>query len=117
MFTGTPENIRLRIQNDLANQVFNQFGANVTMIPDDEQHSFLNLDSVIAPGLISWIISFGDRITVIKPESLKQQIVEHCKRRFGWMLELSRNPRRSRNDRSPWAPHNLRCNPDALRSN
>ncbi len=80
MFTGKPEFIRLKVDNELANQVFNQFGPNINLVPTDEEKSFLNLDAVIAPGLISWIISFGDRIKVITPDSLKDQIIEHCKK-------------------------------------
>lgn len=79
MFTGKPESIRLKVNNELANQVFNQFGANINLVPADEDHSYLNTDAVIAPGLISWIISYGDKIQVISPDSLKEKVIEHCK--------------------------------------
>lgn len=78
MFTGKPDHIRLRINNELANQVFNQFGPNINLIPADDDNSFLNVDAVIAPGLISWITSFSDKIKVISPDSLKEKIIEHC---------------------------------------
>ena len=80
MFTGKPVNIRLKVDNELANQVFNQFGPNINLVPADEEASFLNLDAVIAPGLISWIISFGNHVKVIAPDSLKTQIIEHCRK-------------------------------------
>lgn len=79
MFTGEPQQIRLLVNNELANQVFNQFGPNVNMIPADDDQSFLNVNAVPSPGLISWIISFGSRITVIQPESLKEKILSHCR--------------------------------------
>ena len=80
MFTGKPSHIRLKIHNDLASQVFDRFGTHINLVPADSDCSYMNTDAVIAPGLISWIISYGDRIKVIKPIELKEQIIDHCKK-------------------------------------
>ena len=78
MFTGKPAHIRLKIHNTLANQVFDRFGTHINLVPANSEYSSMNADAVIAPGLISWIISYGDKIKVIKPVELREQIVEHC---------------------------------------
>ena len=80
MFTGEPSHIRLKVHNDLANQVFDRFGTHISLVPADDNCSYMNTDAVIAPGLISWIISYGDRIKVIKPDTLKEQVIEHCQK-------------------------------------
>ncbi len=78
MFTGEPSHIRLKVKNEMANQVFDRFGPHISLVPADDDYSYINTDAVIAPGLISWVISYGDRIKVIKPDELKEQVIEHC---------------------------------------
>ena len=78
MFTGNPERIRLRIDTALASQVFDKFGNDIHLIPDTESKSTLNVEAVMDKGLLSWIISYGDRIEVLSPETLKDMITVHC---------------------------------------
>ncbi|MBN1624291.1 MAG: WYL domain-containing protein [Clostridia bacterium] len=78
MFTGTPEKIRLRIDTSLASQIFDKFGMDQHLIPDSDGKLILNVDAVVEKGLLSWIISYGDKIEVLSPDSLRNMITEHC---------------------------------------
>lgn len=79
MFTGSPERVRLRIDNSLASQVFDKFGMDISLIPAGDGKSFLNTEAVIDKGLLSWIVSYGNQIEVISPDSLRIQISNHCR--------------------------------------
>jgi predicted DNA-binding transcriptional regulator YafY len=78
MFTGTPERIRMKVDNSLASHIFDKFGMDQRLIPEDEGKSILNTEAVIDKGLLSWIISYGDGIEVITPSHLRDMISKHC---------------------------------------
>ncbi len=78
MFTGKPEKVALKIRNSMANHVFDRFGPDLRLVPDEEGWSRMNVDAVADKGLISWITAFGDNAIVIKPEHLKDEIKKHC---------------------------------------
>ncbi len=80
MFTGKPEQVRLKINNSLAGQVFDKFGRDITLIPAGDGKSFINTEAVVDKGLLSWIISYMDGIEVIDPSHLREKIVDHCNR-------------------------------------
>jgi predicted DNA-binding transcriptional regulator YafY len=36
----------------------------------------LNISIALTPDFVNWVLSFGENVTVVKPESLKQKIYE-----------------------------------------
>lgn len=74
MYTGTPETITCEFDLSLLNPVFDQFGRSI-IISSVKEHSFTaSIQASVTPTLISWLLQFYDRITVLKPASLIQKL-------------------------------------------
>jgi len=79
MFSGPPERIRLKVDNSIASQIFDKFGMDINLIPAGEGKSYLNTEAVTDKGLLSWIVSYGNKIEVVSPDHLRDDIRTHCR--------------------------------------
>lgn len=78
MFGGKLETITLSCQKTILEQVADRFGdkifiKNVT----DDTFSF-STDVAVSEALVTWIMNYGDKITVISPNSLKNMIAQRA---------------------------------------
>lgn len=78
MFGGKLETITLSCQKTILEQVADRFGdkifiKNVT----DDTFSF-STDVAVSEALVTWIMNYGDKITVISPDSLKNMIAQRA---------------------------------------
>ena len=74
MYIDQKTNVTLTCDNDLANMIFDKFSTNI-MIIDKNDHNFtinLNIDPSIT--FISWLVLYKDKIKVLKPQSLIDNI-------------------------------------------
>ncbi len=70
MYSGNKENITLKVDIDLVNEVFDQFGQEVLISEVKDSTFTVNLVLTLSPTLLSWIVQFKDKITVLSPPSL-----------------------------------------------
>ena len=76
MFGGNLETVTLCCKKSILEQVADRFGdkifiKNVT----DDTFSF-STDIAVSDALVTWIMNYGDKITVVSPDSLKEMIIK-----------------------------------------
>lgn len=75
MYTGEPRTITCDFDNDLASIVFDRFGTDIIISEVTDTHFRASIRTALTPTLISWILQFPGRITVIHPDDLKEELL------------------------------------------
>ena len=71
--TGNEVNVTLRGINKVADQVIDAFGSKTMLMPDKEDGYFTaNVLVDVSPTFFAWVSTFGDQITIVKPEETKE---------------------------------------------
>lgn len=80
MFSGDVVDVTMRFSNRMMHVVVDKFGKqNYVKVVDDE-HFEVTLPVSISPQFFSWVFGLGDFVTIIGPESVRQQMVEMLER-------------------------------------
>lgn len=79
MFSGTPERIELICKKELIEQVLDRFGETVEIRRAGEDKFLLRADAAVSEGLLAWIMQFGSKIQIKKPERLKKMLLDKTK--------------------------------------
>lgn len=74
MYQGKQENIILQVDIALANTIFDQFGQDVLISDVNEENFIIQFPMSIAPTLISWLFQFGQKIKVLSPDLLIEEM-------------------------------------------
>ncbi len=74
MYSGEELHMKIRFDISLINAVFDRFGMDVDVREDGEEHFILNTKAKLSDGLISWILKWGSRATVLSPSLLVDRI-------------------------------------------
>ena len=74
MYRGEPGTVTLKCDIGMTNIVFDQFGRDVMISATDADSFTFSIRSSVSPTLISWILMFYDRVTVIRPNELKEEL-------------------------------------------
>jgi predicted DNA-binding transcriptional regulator YafY len=76
MFSGETGKVTLIFHLDIREEIMDRFGANIPFDIVDINHLQTTITAAISDGLVSWIMNFGDKIKVVEPSHLAQQIKE-----------------------------------------
>lgn len=76
MYRGTPETVTAVFDLSLSSIVFDQFGRDLIISEVSDRTFTASFRSSVTPTLISWILQFPGRITVLKPQSLIERLLE-----------------------------------------
>ncbi len=88
MFSGDTQRLEICCHNSILEEILDRFGQTGEIRKADEENKFrLITKSIVSDGLVSWIMQFGDKLKVIAPESLKNDIVKKANN----ISELYRN--------------------------
>lgn len=75
MYSGETQTLEITCHSGILEEIVDRFGLDSTIRVDDEGERFsLITKCVVSDGLVSWIMQFGNKIEVIEPASLKEQI-------------------------------------------
>lgn len=83
MHGGSVEDIELRCNKNLMEQVVDRFSENIFVRDVTDTHFTFGVKAAVSEGLISWIVSYGGDIKVLSPESLKQGVIDRAKQILG----------------------------------
>ncbi len=78
MFAGDAVNVKMRFHLSLLNAVFDKFGRDIMLIPDGPEHFNVTVSVAVSPMFLSWIIGFGDKATILYPQSVINQCKQLC---------------------------------------
>lgn len=79
MFAGTPEIVELICRKELIEPVLDRFGESVEIRRAGEERFLLRADAAVSEGLVAWIMQFGSKIQIKKPERLKKMLLDKIK--------------------------------------
>ncbi len=65
--TGKVYDVKMRFRNELTDAVIDQFGRDLLMIPDGDEHFTITARVDAAPTFYAWLASFGRRAKIISP--------------------------------------------------
>ncbi len=80
MFGGRELRVKLLVENSLAGVIIDRFGKDVMFIPADEEHFTVNVDVRVSGQFLGWIFSLGDRVKIIAPEEVVDQVRREIRR-------------------------------------
>ena len=78
MFSGSAEGIELKCDNRILEEMFDRFGEKTDTRVADENSFLLRAEAAVNDGLVGWLLQFGDRIEVVKPEALRERVKERA---------------------------------------
>lgn len=75
MFSGDIQQLEFVCNNSIIEEIIDRFGqgATITKCTDDE-HFRVKTKGTVSDGLVSWIMQFADKIEVIEPLTLREQM-------------------------------------------
>ncbi|MBR4743604.1 MAG: WYL domain-containing protein [Oscillospiraceae bacterium] len=74
MFSGKLESVELKCENAILEQMLDRFGDNVNTRAYDETHFLLRTEVAINKGVATWIMQFGNQISVMFPTELRDMV-------------------------------------------
>ena len=74
MFSGKKGTVRLLCHLDIREEIMDRFGTKIPLTAVDMDHFEPTIGAAISDGLVSWIMSFGDKIKVIEPAELADAV-------------------------------------------
>ena len=75
MYAGKAETITVKCTTDMASIIQDEFGSHM-IISEVKDNSFtVSLKTAITPTLLSWLLLFYNRVTVIQPAELKEKLL------------------------------------------
>lgn len=78
MFGGELQDIKFKAENSILEQIVDRFGNRIFISNVSNTHFNFSVEAALSEGLITWIMNYGDKLEVLKPESLRSQIVERA---------------------------------------
>lgn len=75
MFSGDVQQLELICSDEILEEILDRFGAGATLSRcGDEPRFRLKTKAVVSDGLVSWVMQFADKIEVVEPRSLRDQM-------------------------------------------
>ena len=78
MFSGTSQDVKLRLDNQLVNTVIDRFGKNITIIPDGKNHFTVKVKvkTERPEPFFGWLFQFGAMAELLEPFELKERYIQ-----------------------------------------
>ncbi len=78
MYAGDVVGVKLRFHTSLINAVFDRFGRDIMLIPEDAEHFNVTVQVAVSPMFLSWVIGFGSKAAILYPQSVADQCKALC---------------------------------------
>ncbi len=79
MFTGSNDLVRIQCHLDIREEIMDRFGEKVALTAVDGSHFETVINAAVSDGLVSWLMTFGDKLKVIEPQSLADAVKEKAR--------------------------------------
>ena len=74
MFGGEEADVKLRMHVSLAGAAIDQFGKDIIMVADGEQHFSVTVRVALSPVFYGWLFQFGELCEVLSPQALIDEL-------------------------------------------
>lgn len=78
MYGGELAEVELFCRKEITEPVLDRFGADIFISRETEEGFHIRVKAALSDALVTWVINFGDKIKVIRPESLQQRIIQRA---------------------------------------
>lgn len=75
-FGGEVEQVELRCHNSFLEEMFDCFGCELSLRQSGEEHFTFRIPVVVSDGFIGTLLSFGDKVEVLTPRSVRQRMID-----------------------------------------
>ena len=79
MFSGDEQFVVLRCRRKLASVMIDRFGEDVNFSNVTNTHFELRIKVQISPLFLTWLMNFGQDITILSPERVKEEYIKLAK--------------------------------------
>ena len=79
MYSGEMQNIEFCCKRSITEQVLDRFGENIFIKNFDDNEFRVTVKAAVSDALVTWIINYGEKLTVIKPDSLREMVKDRAK--------------------------------------
>lgn len=79
MFGGNMQDVKLRCNNKILEQVTDRFGDSIFITNVTDETFDFTIKAAVSDALVTWITNYTDMIEVLKPDELRQKIVDRAK--------------------------------------
>ena len=79
MFSGESSRVRLCFDNSLAGVAIDQFGSDAMLVPYDEGHFTVTIQTAVNVQFYGWLSGLGDKVRILEPQSAADGMREHLK--------------------------------------
>lgn len=80
MFAGEEQYVKLEFENRMAGIVIDRFGKEASLLKKGEDHFVVNVNVAVSRQFLAWIISLGDGVRILGPETVVAQMQEEAAR-------------------------------------
>ncbi len=80
MFGGNTQEIKLRCNNKILEQVTDRFGDSIFITNVNEQSFDFTVKAAVSDALVTWITNYSDMIEVLRPDELREKIVDRVEK-------------------------------------
>lgn len=80
MFGGEEQTVKLFCENTIVGAIIDRFGKDIFMTRIDEAHFAVNVNVVVSRQFLAWVFGFGEKVKIVGPESVVQQMKDEAGR-------------------------------------
>ncbi len=80
MFGGNTQEIKFRCSNKILEQVTDRFGDSIFISNVTDQYFDFTVKAAVSDALVTWIMNYSDMIEVLRPDELREKIVDRVER-------------------------------------
>lgn len=77
MFAGEEKTVRLLCQNSMTGVIVDEFGTEVAIRKEDEEHIIARMDVAVSPQFFGWLAGLGDRVEIIAPADVREEYASY----------------------------------------
>ncbi len=80
MYSGESTRVTIVCENKMMNAVIDRFGENVFVQKEDSEHFKISVNVNVSPTFFAWVFTFGGKMKITEPESVKNEFNTVVKR-------------------------------------
>lgn len=79
MFAGDEKTLRLLCDNSMVGVMIDNFGTEVAIRKEDDEHVMVRMDVAVSPQFYGWLAGLGTRVQIVAPEEVRDEYKEYLK--------------------------------------
>lgn len=73
MFAGAEKTVRLLCENSMVGVIVDEFGTEVSIRKEDDDHVVARMDIAVSPQFFGWLAGLGNRVQILAPADVREE--------------------------------------------